>query len=169
MVNEALILDDIDKSIVEFIQKDPTITHTQIAKKINRSQPTVGMRIKKLEKLGILTFQAGLNLKNSNCFLAKISFQSSDPHAIIQIIKSCPYMIQGYITSGISNFEIIIANPTLKNIDKIVNYHFRSNPKVEKINIEIITNIINEFVIPVDFRIQSCDCVKKSKKNEIYV
>ncbi|MFW9902243.1 MAG: Lrp/AsnC family transcriptional regulator [Candidatus Thorarchaeota archaeon] len=169
MVNEALILDDIDKSIVQFIQNDPTITHTQIAKKINRSQPTVGMRIKKLEKLGILTFQAGLNLKNTNCYLAKLSLQSSDPPAIIQIIKSCPYMIQGYITSGISNFDIIIANPNLKNIDKIVNYHFRNNPKVEKINMEIITNIINKFVIPVDFRIQSCNCVKKPKKNEINV
>ncbi|MFX1386092.1 MAG: AsnC family transcriptional regulator, partial [Promethearchaeota archaeon] len=39
-------MDDIDKRIVQFIQNDPTSTHTQIAKKINRSQPTVGMRIK---------------------------------------------------------------------------------------------------------------------------
>ncbi|MFX1601059.1 MAG: Lrp/AsnC family transcriptional regulator [Promethearchaeota archaeon] len=166
MVNEALIMDDIDKRIVQFIQSDPTSTHTQIAKKINRSQPTVGMRIKKLEKLGILQFQAGLNLKKTNYYLAKVSLQSSDPNIIVQTVKTCPYMIQGYKISGISNFVIIIANPSLKGLDQIVNYHFRNNPEVRKIKIEIIMDIINEFITPVDFRVRSCSCVEKMKKNE---
>ncbi|MFX1329659.1 MAG: Lrp/AsnC family transcriptional regulator [Promethearchaeota archaeon] len=167
MVNELIILDDIDKRIVQFIQRDPTSTHTQIAKKINRSQPAVGMRIKKLEKLGILQFQAGLNLKSTNCYLAKVSLQSSDPNSIIRIIKSCPYMIHGYKLSGMSNFLIIIAHPCLKSIDRIVNYHFRNNPEVRKIKIEIIMDIINDFVIPVDFRVRSCNCVENAKNNRI--
>lgn len=165
MVNEALIMDDIDKRIVQFIQRDPTTTHTQIAKKINRSQPTVGMRIKKLEKLGVLQFQAGLNLKKTDCYLAKVSFQSSDPDVIIQTVKTCPYMIHGYRVSGISNFVIIIAHSSLKGLDQIVNYHFRHNPNVRKIKIEIIMDIINEFVIPADFRVRSCNCIE-NKKNE---
>ncbi|MFW9825290.1 MAG: Lrp/AsnC family transcriptional regulator [Candidatus Thorarchaeota archaeon] len=167
MVNEELIMDDIDKRIVQFIQRDPTSTHTQIAKKINRSQPTVGMRIKKLEKSGILQFQAGLNLKKTNYFLAKVSLQSSDPNAIIRIVKACPYMIHGYRVSGISNFVIIIAHFSLKGLDQIVNYHFRNNPNVTNIKIEIIMDIINEFVIPADFRVRSCNCVE-NKKNETF-
>lgn len=167
MINGTYILDEIDKRIVTFIQNDPSITHSKIAKKINRSQPTVGLRIKKLEESGILKFQAGLNLTNLGCYYAKLELQTSDPDAIIQIIKSCPYMIHGYKTSGISNFVIVIANSDLKNIDKIVNYHFRDNPKVNKIKIEIITDIINEFVIPIDFRVRSCNCVNKTKINEI--
>lgn len=161
MVNEALIMDDIDKRIVEFIQRNPTSTHTQIAKKINRSQPTVGMRIKKLEKMGILTFQAGLNLKNTDYYLAKVTLESSDPNSIIQTIKFCPYMIHGYKLSGISNFVIIIASPSLKDFDKIVNYHFRNNPTVRKIKMDIITDIITEFVIPVEFCVRTCNCVEK--------
>ncbi|MFX1409350.1 MAG: Lrp/AsnC family transcriptional regulator [Promethearchaeota archaeon] len=164
MVNEAFILDDIDKRIVEFIQRDPTSTHTQIAKKIKRSQPTVGMRIKKLEKSGILQFQAGLNLKNTNCYLARVTLQSSDSNSIIRIIRSCPYMIHGYRLSGISNFVIIVAYSTLQGLDKIVNYHFRKNPNIKRIEVEIITDIINTFVIPVDFKVRSCNCVKKRKK-----
>ncbi|MFX1502552.1 MAG: Lrp/AsnC family transcriptional regulator [Promethearchaeota archaeon] len=160
MVNETYILDDIDKRIVDYIQRDPTSTHTQIAQKIKRSQPTVGMRIKKLEKLGILQFQAGLNLKNSGYSLAKVSLQSSDSISITKMIKSCPYMIQGYRLSGISEFLIIIAYPTLKGIDKIVNFHFRKNPNVKIIETEIITDVINEIVIPVDFNFRSCKCIK---------
>ncbi|MHA1468457.1 MAG: winged helix-turn-helix transcriptional regulator, partial [Promethearchaeota archaeon] len=30
-------IDEIDKNIVEIIQKDPMLTHTEIAKKVNRS------------------------------------------------------------------------------------------------------------------------------------
>ena len=165
MINETSVLDDIDKRIVTFIQNDPSITYTQIAKKVNRSQPTVGMRIKKLEEMGILKFQAGLNLKNADCYFAKVNIQTFDPEGIKDIIKSCPYMIHGYKVSGVSNFVVIIAYSELRDLDKIVNYHFRSNPKVKEVQIEIISEIINEFVIPVDFKVRSCNCIEKPNKN----
>ena len=165
MINETSILDDIDKRIVTFIQNDPSITYTQIAKKVNRSQPTVGMRIKKLEESGILKFQAGLNLKNADCYFAKVNIQTSDPEGIVDVIKSCPYIIHGYRISGSSNFVVIIVYSVLKDLDKIVNYHFRSNPNVKKVKIDIISEIINEFVIPVDFEVRSCSCIEESKTN----
>ena len=160
MAEGAFILDDIDKKIVQFIQRDPNLTHSQIAKKINRNQPTVGMRIKKLEESGILQFQAGLNLKNINCCFAKINLQTSNPKLILEIFKSCPYMIHGYRVSGASNFVIIIGSFTLKDIDKIVNYHFRNNPEIKNVKADIITDIINDFVIPINLKISSCNCIK---------
>ncbi len=165
MINGVNVLDDIDKSIVKFIQMDPTITHTQIAKKVNRSQPTVGSRIKKLEESGILKFQAGLNLKNLECYYAKVDIQTSDPEEIVSIINSCPYIIHGYRVSGVTNFLIIIAYPILKDLDKIVNYHFRNNPTIKLIKTEIISEIIKEFVIPIDFEIKRCNCIEKFNKN----
>ena len=63
MISEKLKLDDVDRKIISLVQEDPGLTHTQIAEKIDRSQPTVGMRIKKLEKNGILQFQPGINFK----------------------------------------------------------------------------------------------------------
>ncbi|MFX1380098.1 MAG: Lrp/AsnC family transcriptional regulator [Promethearchaeota archaeon] len=161
IVNEALIMDDIDKRIVQFIQRDPTSTHTQIAKKVNRSQPTIGMRIKKLEKSGILKFQAGLNPKNLDYYLAKLNIQSSDPESIIKIIKSCPYLINGYRVSGLFNFVIIVIYSKFRDLDKIVNHHFRSNSNVKHVEVEIISEIINEFVIPFDFQIRKCKCIEE--------
>ena len=63
MISEKLKLDEIDRQIISLVQKDPALTHTEIADQINRSQPTVGMRIKKLEKSGILQFQPGINFR----------------------------------------------------------------------------------------------------------
>ena len=63
MMNLGLEIDNIDMNIIKIIQKNPNLTHTQIAKKVNRSQPTVGMRIRKLEEKGLIKFQAGINLK----------------------------------------------------------------------------------------------------------
>ncbi|MHA1350914.1 MAG: Lrp/AsnC family transcriptional regulator [Promethearchaeota archaeon] len=50
MISAKLKLDDIDRKIITLVQDDPNLTHTQIAEKISRSQPTVGMRIKSLRK-----------------------------------------------------------------------------------------------------------------------
>ena len=158
MVKEASILDDIDKKIVTFIQNDPSITYTKIAEKVNRSQPTIGMRIKKLEDQGIIKFQAGLDLKN--CNLAKVTFQTSDPIGVEETIKACPYLIHGYRVSGLKNFEIIIAYSNIKDLDKIVNYHFRNNNTIKNVDIAIISEIINEFVVPFDLELKTCKCLQ---------
>ena len=53
-------IDEIDRKIITLIQNDPNITHSDIAQKVDRSQPTIGMRLKKLTNSGVLKIQAGL-------------------------------------------------------------------------------------------------------------
>ncbi|TFF92852.1 MAG: winged helix-turn-helix transcriptional regulator, partial [Promethearchaeota archaeon] len=43
MMSNVLEIDEVDRNIIELIQKKPNLTHTEIAKQVNRSQPTVGM------------------------------------------------------------------------------------------------------------------------------
>ena len=45
-IENGLEIDNIDKKIIQIIQKEPNITHTNLAKKIGVSQPTIGIRIK---------------------------------------------------------------------------------------------------------------------------
>ncbi|MEJ2248602.1 MAG: winged helix-turn-helix transcriptional regulator [Candidatus Lokiarchaeota archaeon] len=59
MISEHKELDEIDRKIIKIIEENPNITHTEIAERVDRSQPTVGLRIKHLEEKGILNFQAG--------------------------------------------------------------------------------------------------------------
>jgi DNA-binding Lrp family transcriptional regulator len=149
-------IDDIDKNIIELIQKEPTLTHTEIAKKVNRSQPTIGMRIKKLESSGVLKFQAGINLKTMNLILARVEIQTLKPQEILDFVKKCPYILNAFRLSGTSNISILLVSNHLSHLDKLVNHHFRSNPDITSVQMDIITDIVNDFVLPFSFNFNKC-------------
>jgi len=151
MISQKLKLDDIDRQIITLVQEDPNLTHTQIAERINRSQPTVGMRIKKLEKSGILQFQPGINFKKVELFLATVELNSSNPEEIMEMATYCPFMLNAFRLSGEHNICILLASSKLDKLDAIVNYHFRKNPEVLSVSMEIVTDIAKDFILPIDF------------------
>ncbi|MFX0058228.1 MAG: Lrp/AsnC family transcriptional regulator [Candidatus Hodarchaeota archaeon] len=156
MESEVFKIDDIDKNIIELIQKEPTLTHTEIAKKVNRSQPTIGMRIRKLESSGVLKFQAGINIKTTDLFLARVEIQTLKPQEIIDLVKDCPYMLNAFRISGTSNISIFMVSPKLDHLDHIVNRHFRTNPNVSSVYLDIVTDVTNDLVLPFDFSFDKC-------------
>ncbi|MGV9204588.1 MAG: Lrp/AsnC family transcriptional regulator [Promethearchaeia archaeon] len=158
MLSEKAALDEVDKKIIELVQGDPHMTHTKIAKKVKRSQPTVGLRIKKLEESGFLQLQAGTNLSRSNMQLAKIEIQTNDPEEIEKIIRECPLIIHGYRLTGKFNFNIILIGSNIRELNEVINHHFRKNPSVNSIREHIITEFINDLVLPIDLRQHQCDC-----------
>ena len=151
VLSEKLKLDDIDRMIITLVQDDPSMTHTQIAEKINRSQPTVGMRIKKLEKSGILQFQPGINFAKVDLHLATVEIKTRNPKEIINMAKCCPFMLNAFRLSGEHNICILMASSKLDKLDKIINYHFRKNKDVSSVSMEIVTEIAKDFIAPVDF------------------
>ncbi|MHA1294880.1 MAG: Lrp/AsnC family transcriptional regulator [Promethearchaeota archaeon] len=151
MISEKLKLDDIDRQIITLVQENPSLTHTQIAEKINRSQPTVGMRIKKLEKAGILQFQPGINFKKVDLFLATVELKTNSPEEIMEMAKYCPFMLNAFRLSGEHNICILLASSKLSKLDNIVNFHFRNNPDVLGVSMEIVTDIAKDFILPIDF------------------
>ncbi len=152
MISEKLKLDEIDKQIISLVQEDPNLTHTQIAEHINRSQPTVGMRIKKLEKAGILQFQPGINFKKvDDLYLATVQVNTKTPDELIDMAKFCPFMLNAFRVSGEHNVCILLASSKLNKLDNIVNYHFRQNPDVSNVAMEVVIDIAKDFVLPIDF------------------
>ncbi|MFX1361045.1 MAG: Lrp/AsnC family transcriptional regulator [Promethearchaeota archaeon] len=160
MASELFGIDEIDRNIIQLIQKEPTLTHTEIAKQVNRSQPTIGMRIRKLEELGILKFQAGINVKTTDLILARVEVQTLNPPEIIKLVKKCPYMLNVFRLSGSSNLSVLMASPKLKHLDQIVNRHFRKNPDVLSVYIDVITEIIEDFVLNFNFNFDKCSATK---------
>ncbi len=151
MLSERLKLDDIDRQIISIVQEDPNITHTDIAERINRSQPTVGMRIKKLEKSGVLVFQPGINFKKVNLFLATVEVKTKNPDELMEMAKCCPFMLNAFRLSGEHNISILLASSKLDKLDNIINYHFRKNPDIGSVSMEIVTDIAKDFILPIDF------------------
>lgn len=156
MIDSVLDIDEIDKNIIEIIQEHPTLTHTEIAKKINRSQPTIGMRIKKLESNGVLKFQAGINIRNLDLILARVDLQSLDTEEVLSLVEQCPYMLNAFKLSGTLNISIFMVSTKLEHLDSIVNTHFRKNPNITKVHLEVITDVIQDFVLPFNFHFPKC-------------
>jgi Lrp/AsnC family leucine-responsive transcriptional regulator len=156
MESKVFKIDKIDRNIIEIIQRDPMLTHTEIAKQVNRSQPTIGMRIRKLEKSGVLKFQAGINVKTMDLILARVEIQTLKPEESIKLVKNCPYMLNAFRLSGTSNLSILIVSNKLTHLDEIVNHHFRKNPNVSEVYMDIITDVTNDLVLPFDFQFDNC-------------
>ncbi len=151
MISDKLKLDDIDRRIITLVQDDPNLTHTEIALKINRSQPTVGMRIKKLEKEGILQFQPGINFRKVELYLATVELNTKRPNEVLEMAKFCPFMLNAFRLSGAHNIMILLVSSKLDKLDNIVNYHFRSDPDVQYVSMNMVTEIAKDFIMPVDF------------------
>ncbi|MFX1488562.1 MAG: winged helix-turn-helix transcriptional regulator [Promethearchaeota archaeon] len=151
MISDKLKLDDIDRQIISLVQENPALTHTEIATKINRSQPTVGMRIKKLEKNGVLQFQPGINFKKVDLHLATVELKTKNPNHIIDMAKHCPFMLNAFKLSGEHNICILLASSKLQKLDNIVNYHFRNNPDIQRASMEVVIEIAKDFILPIDF------------------
>ena len=123
MESQVFNIDEIDKSIIELIQKEPMLTHTEIAKRVDRSQPTIGMRIRKLEKAGVLKFQAGINVKTMDLILARVEIQTLEPNETIELVKRCPYMLNAFRLSGTYNLSVLVVGSKLAHLDNVVNKH----------------------------------------------
>ncbi|MFX1325461.1 MAG: Lrp/AsnC family transcriptional regulator [Promethearchaeota archaeon] len=154
MISEKMGIDQIDCRIMDLIQKEPTLTHTEIATHVNRSQPTVGMRIRKLENLGVLKYQAGINIKVADLCFARVELQTNNPKRAIQIVKNCPFMLNAFRLSGNSNISILMVGLTFEDLDHIVNRHFRNDPEVNNVHIDVITDVLHDFVLPIDFNLE---------------
>lgn len=163
MINDERKIDEIDRQIIEIIQAEPNITHTDIAKRIDRSQPTIGMRIDRLEKLGVLQYQAGLNLKVADMFYARAEIITDHPEELLEQIDACHYMLNAFRLSGTTNISVLLANPKIAFLDKLVNFKFRNNPLVEEVQMNIITEVVEDFVLPIDLNFDECDCELKEE------
>ncbi len=161
MTSDVLKMDKIDKQIIQIVQEHPNLTHTQIALKVNRSQPTVGIRMKRLEKAGVLQFQAGINMRSANLYFARVDLQTTNPEKVYKVVKNCPFMFNAFRLSGKRNISVLLASFKLEDLDKIVNNHFRNKAEIKNVSMDIITNVVSNLILPLDLNFGTCDiCLK---------
>ena len=144
-------LDDIDKNIIQLLENDPLMTRSAIAKKLDRSQPAIGARIKKLRKSNLLKTQIGLDFKNiEDLNLVMVHINTKNPEALIEMGRVCPYVLNSFKTSGTNNIIMLMASSSLKRLDAVIDRHFRTNPDVEKVSMDLVVEIADKLILPID-------------------
>ncbi|MGM0470611.1 MAG: Lrp/AsnC family transcriptional regulator [Promethearchaeati archaeon] len=155
--NEILGIDDDDKKIIEMIEANPDITHSDIAKEIEKSQPAVGARIIKLERKHLLTKQVGFNIKKVDIKTAIVFISTKDVDEIVEKIQDCPFINHAFKISGDYNVLCFIAAADLQTIERLVDLCFRRDPNVLSVKTNILIDSIHDFVVPIDFQIEDFD------------
>jgi len=155
--NEILSIDDADKKIIEMIEEDPDITHSDIAKEIEKSQPAVGARIIKLERKHLLTKQVGFNIKKVDIKVAIVFISTKDVDIIIEKIKECPFINHAFKISGEYNLLCFISASDLQTIERLIDLCFRRDPNVLNVKTNVLIESIHDFVVPIDFHIEKFD------------
>lgn len=150
-------IDEIDRAIIKKLTQNPTITHSDIAKDLNRSQPAIGQRIKKLQERNIISTQIGVNFKLVDMILVKVELITKNPEEIVKMANNCPFIINALKLSGEYNFMIFIAANSLKKINNVIDFHFRNKNYISMVKMDLVVGYAKDFILPVDFDIDTND------------
>lgn len=152
--NEKLKIDEVDKQIIQLLQNNPEMTHSEISEKVHKSQPAVGARIIKLRRKNLLATQIGVNFKKVDIKLAKVTMLVKNVGDLLDKIENCPFVLHAFKISGNTNLLVLIAAPDIKTIDSMVDLCWRSHPDIITINVSYIISSVKDLILPVSFDIE---------------
>lgn len=153
--NSNFKFDEIDRKIITLLEEDPNLTHNEIARRINKSQPTIGIRLRKLLKKGVFHIQPGINLKDVDIYMAHVRLKAEDPRIILDVAKFCPYTVNCFLVSGDYNISLFLVSSRLEYIDSMVNDHYRTQEDIRKVKLDLVTDIAEDFIVPLKLEEQT--------------
>jgi DNA-binding Lrp family transcriptional regulator len=149
-------LDDIDFHIISLLQEDPNLTYNEIARQLKRSQPAIGARVKKLTELGLLGTQIGADVKiASELNLVRVEMSTTRPDDVIEMGMHCPFVANVFKMMGDNNIGLYCIASNLKQIDFVLDRHFRNKPYVKSLSYCRITEVGKKFILPIDLNADS--------------
>lgn len=146
-----LDLDTRDNMILSMLKSNQEYSQENIAAVIKLSQPSVGARIRRLTKKGLLTKIYGANFKEVDLYLAKIDISTTDNvSSIIENIKNTPHFVNALLTSGRFNLCIFLTATDLNMLDKVISFYLLSNPCVKNLEMNLVISIENDMIMPLN-------------------
>lgn len=142
-------LDDKDRRILSLLERGNDLSQTEIANELDISQPSVGIRLKRLREKGAVSFLVGVNFRKIDLYLAKVEITARDSNEIIRSFRGCPYFVNGFVVSGQMNLTILLMGEDLVTLESIVDTHIRSNPGVSEVNLDVVIAPVKDLVLPV--------------------
>lgn len=144
-------LDDIDKKILEVIQKDGRITNTKLASMIGISQPAMLERVRRLEASGVISgYTATLDREKIGLgvmVFVSVSLalhQLSSVDKIKKKIASFPEVLECYQISGDDDFILKVA---LENMNSYLDFVMNKLSKVagvRKVNSSFVLDTVKK-------------------------
>lgn len=147
MTMTAFSLDEVDKRIIAMLLKHPYATHLDIAVVAKISQPTVGARIKKMEKKGIVRRMYGIDLAQVEGTIIKIEAKCRDADELISELRLQKGFSGAFKCSGEYNLLAFFCVKNEKEADWLVNAFFRSRSNAITVKLEFVRAIENNMAL----------------------
>jgi len=137
----SLDLDKTDRKILELIQADASLSASEIAERVNLSQPPCWRRIKRLEEEGFIDRRVGLlNRKHLGLNLViytEVKLTANGRQAVgefEQKIRSFPEVTECYVMLGRIDFLLRIVTKDIETYEQFFREHLSQLPGVQDIN-----------------------------------
>ena len=142
LVNYTMKIDDLDRKILEFLQKDGRMAASHIADELDISIPTVTDRIKKLSESGVIQgFHATLDPKllglDVSAIITVISGSSEHYKEVIQAARNTPEVVQCYSTTGKGSHTLIIVAKNSHALEELLR-KIQSWPGISRTETQVI-------------------------------
>lgn len=149
MTRKRIKIDDKDRKIISLLHDDQQISQDEIAQIINLSQPSVAIRIRKLRERGIIEEMIGVNLNKVGIYVAMVSVRTTNTTKVLNLLRNCPFFLNGFVMSGDKNLMILLAGEDLASLESMIDNRIRPEPEVQSADFNIMISSIKDFVMPI--------------------
>lgn len=147
-------LDKKDRIILGLINDNQEISQEEIAKKVNLSQPSVALRIKKLKEKGFIEQLTGMNLNKIGLCVAQVRITTNNTTKILNMFRDCPFFLNGFIVSGKDNLRLLFVGEDIASLEAIIDGHLRPDKNVQSVDFNIIVSSVKDFVMPIKMNVE---------------
>ena len=136
------MLDDIDKKILKWLQKDGRETASKIAEKLNLTVPTITERIRKLQESSIIKgFQAIIDPKlislDVSAIIIIVTSSTENYQKVIDNAVECSEVIQCFSTTGMGSMTLWVATKNSHTLEELLR-KIQSWPDVTRTETQVI-------------------------------
>ncbi len=151
MIMEKLGIDEKDARIINLFVSNPRITQKEIARHLGVTQPSVNARIRSLLRRGIMKFHAGVCLRNSGLYLARVDFTAKNASSVLEKIRNCTFFVNGFIMSGKNNVSVFLVGENLSKINEIVRDVIKKDSEVSDVSVNLVVSGASDYPVKINF------------------
>jgi Lrp/AsnC family leucine-responsive transcriptional regulator len=142
-------MDAIDLRILELLQKDGRATHSEIAKTVGLSAPSVGERVKKLEHSGVIRKYAGiLDPERVNrtitAFIAVSLDKPLHAKAFLQRILELDDVLECYHVTGDMDYILKVRTRSTAALESLISNDLRPLDGVQRTRTSVVLSSSKE-------------------------
>ncbi|MGH6621025.1 MAG: Lrp/AsnC family transcriptional regulator [Alphaproteobacteria bacterium] len=144
-MNADLMLDDIDRRLIEALQDDARLSYRALGRRIGLSQPAVADRVRRLEEAGVVQGyrvrvdrgSAGLPI---TAFL-RVTCAGDRFQAIHRLARELPAVLECHHVSGEACFMVKVAEASLAGLERTVE-RFREHG--ETVSSVVLSSVVED-------------------------